>query len=65
MVTPVSRFEQTLSTAETLSVDEQEALIQILQRRLAERRQAEIAANIVQAKADDQAAKCFAATLNK
>ncbi|MGG6270078.1 hypothetical protein ACQ4M3_32675 [Leptolyngbya sp. AN03gr2] len=47
-----SKFEQTLSEIDALSFEEQESLIQIVQRRLAERRRAEIAANIAQAKTE-------------
>jgi ribosomal protein S1 len=44
-----SNFGRVLDDVEALSVDEQEALIQVVQRRLTERRQEEIAATIAQA----------------
>lgn len=59
IVSQISKFEQTLSEIDTLSLEEQESLIQIVQRRLAERRRAEIAANIAQAKAEYAAGRVF------
>lgn len=41
-----SRFNQVLESIEKLSIDEQEALIQVVQRRIVEQRRDEIAENI-------------------
>jgi len=47
-MTSVSRLDQVLESIENLSVDEQEALIDLIRHRLAERRRSEIVANIAQ-----------------
>ncbi len=47
-----SKFQQVLENVESLSLDEQEALIDLVCRRLKERRREEIAANIAQAQID-------------
>jgi len=47
-----SKFQQVLENVESLSLDEQEALIDLVCRRLKERRREEIAANITQAQID-------------
>ncbi|WP_238393129.1 hypothetical protein [Myxacorys almedinensis] len=59
MMSQSSKFEQTLSEIDALSLEEQESLIQIVQRRLAERRRVEIAANIAQAKTEYAAGRVF------
>lgn len=64
-MTPTSSFERVLDSVEALSVDEQEALIQLVQRRLTERRREEIAANIARARSDYQAGKVFRGTLEQ
>ena len=43
-------FNGALEAVESLSIDDQAALLEIIQRRLIEHRQTEIASNIVQAK---------------
>lgn len=43
---PVSHFETVLESVETLPAEDQRVLIELLRRRLAEQRRAEIAANI-------------------
>lgn len=48
-MTPVSKFQEVLESIEVLSISEQEALIYIVQRRLAKQRRKQIAANIGQA----------------
>ena len=45
---PVSKFQEVLASVDTLSVDEQEMLIDIIKKRLAESTRSEIAANIAQ-----------------
>ena len=52
-----SRFEEVLENVEALSVDEHEVLIDVVRRRLTERRRAEIAANISQAQVEYQASQ--------
>ena len=64
-MTQISNFERVLDSVEALSVDEQEALIQLVQRRLTERRREEIAANIAQAKAEYQAGTVFRGTVDQ
>ncbi len=59
----VSNFEKVLESVEALSVDEQEVLIDLVQRRLVERRRSEIEAHIAQAKAEYQAGKVFRGTV--
>lgn len=61
----ISNFERVLDSIEALSVDEQEALIQLVQRRLTERRREEIAANIAQARAEYQAGTVFRGTVDQ
>ena len=58
-----SRFEQVLESIETLSLDEQEALIQLVQRRLAEKRRNEIAENIAQAQVEYRSGQVFRGTV--
>ena len=64
-MTQISNFERVLDSVEALSVDEQEALIQLVQRRLTERRREEIAANIAQARAEYQAGTVFRGTVDQ
>jgi hypothetical protein len=52
-------FNAALDTIESLSMEDQEALIAILQRRFIDRRRAEIATHIAQAKAEYQAGQVF------
>ncbi|HYX18814.1 MULTISPECIES: hypothetical protein [unclassified Nostoc] len=64
-MTSVSRLDQVLESIENLSVDEQEALIDLIRHRLAERRRSEIAANIAQAQVEYQAGKVFRGTVTQ
>lgn len=59
----VSKFEQVLESVEALSVDEQEVLIDVVRRRLTERRRAEIATNIAQAQVEYQAGQLLRGTV--
>jgi len=59
----ISRFDRVLESIETLSLDEQEALIDLVKRRLAEKRREEIAANIAQAQAEYQSERIFRGTV--
>ena len=60
-----SRFEQVLESVESLSIDEQETLLDLVRRRLVERRREEIAANIAQAKVEYQVGKVFRGTVEQ
>ncbi len=53
-MTQFSKFQQVLENVESLSLDEQETLIDLVCCRLKERRRDEIAANIAQAQIDYQ-----------
>jgi hypothetical protein len=59
-----SVFNSVLNSIEALSPEDQEALITLVQKRLVETRRAEIAANIVQAKAEYQAGQVFRGTVD-
>jgi hypothetical protein len=52
-------FNKALDTVESLSIEDQEALVAILQKRFIDRRRAEIATHITQAKAEHQAGQIF------
>jgi len=52
-------FNAALDAIESLSIADQEALIAILQKRFVDRRRAEIAAHITQAKAEYQEGQVF------
>jgi hypothetical protein len=52
-------FNEALDAIDALSIEDQEALIAILQKRLIDRRRAEIATHITQAKAEYQAGQVF------
>ena len=52
-------FNGALDAIESLSIEDQEALITIIQKRIIDRRRAEIATHIVQSKAEDQAGQVF------
>ncbi|QSJ16293.1 hypothetical protein JYQ62_31875 [Nostoc sp. UHCC 0702] len=60
-----STFDSILDAIETLSVDEQTALLGIMHRRLSDRRRAEIAANIAQGKQDYKKGNVFRGTVNE
>ncbi len=60
-----STFNQVLENIESLSIEDQEALMDLMQRRFVERRRAEIAANITQAKEEYQADQVFRGTFDE
>ncbi|MGB7711554.1 MAG: hypothetical protein WBL95_18800 [Microcoleus sp.] len=60
-----STFYSILDEIETLSIDEQTALLVIMHRRLSDRRRTKIAANIAQGKQDYQSGKVFRGTVNE
>lgn len=60
-----STFDSILDAIETLSLDEQTALIGIIHRRISDRRRSEIAANIAQGKEDYKKGKVFRGTVDQ
>lgn len=58
-------FDHILELVETLSDDEQQTLIRLLQQRRVERRRDEIAANIARANADYQQGEVFRGTVDE
>lgn len=59
----ISRLDRVLESIETLSLDEQEALIDLVQRRLAEKRREEIGAKITKSQAEYQSGQVFRGTV--
>ena len=59
---PVKTFGQVLESADQLSVEEQETLVAILGRRLAEQRRAELVLAVKEARAEYKAGRCHAAS---
>ncbi len=55
-------FGDVLESAEELSRDDQETLLSILQRRLAERRRAELVRTVEEARREHKSGRCRAAT---
>ncbi len=60
---PVSSFAQTLDAIESLPVEEQEDVLEVLQRRLAERRRAELIAIVKQSRNEFAAGRCKPASV--
>ncbi|NET91482.1 MAG: hypothetical protein F6K45_25950 [Kamptonema sp. SIO1D9] len=60
-----STFDSILDEVETLSLEEQTALVGIIQRRIKDRRRAEIAANIAQGKHEYNKGNVFRGTVNE
>lgn len=59
----VSKLDQVLESVDRLPVEDQEILVELVQRRLVERRREEIAQNIAQAQADCDAGNVFRGTV--
>ena len=59
----MTSFAQTLDVIESLPVDEQEDVLEVLQRRLAERRRAELVATVKQSRKEFAAGKCKPASV--
>ena len=59
----MSSFAQTLDVLESLPVDEQEGVLEILQRRVAEHRRAELIATVKQSRKEFAAGKCKPASV--
>lgn len=64
-MTQAPRFEALLESVEALSVEEQELLIDLVHRRLVERRRAEITVNITKAQEEYQAGKVQRGTVDE
>ena len=64
-MTQITSFNEILESVEQLSVEDQEALIDLVRRRLVERRRAEIAANIVKAQEEYQTGQVFRGTVDE
>lgn len=58
----MTKFAQVLDSADALAVEEQESLVEVLQRRLAERRRAELVEAVKAARREFKAGKCKPAT---
>ena len=63
-MTQTTQFDQILEIIDHLSLEEQEDLIQIVQRRKTERRREEIARNLAQAQEDYQRENTFRGTVD-
>lgn len=64
-MTQAPRFEALLESVEALSVEEQELFIDLVRRRLVERRRAEIAVNITRAQEEYQAGQVQRGTVDE
>ncbi|HEY9823033.1 MAG TPA: hypothetical protein V6D35_20010 [Candidatus Sericytochromatia bacterium] len=64
-MTQISDFNEILESVEKLSVEDQKALLDVVQRRLVERRRAEIAKNIVKAQEEYQAGQVIRGTVDE
>ncbi|MGC1309303.1 MAG: hypothetical protein WA885_18945 [Phormidesmis sp.] len=60
---PVSKLDQVLESIEVLSFEDQEMLIDLVHRRLVERRRDEIAKHIAQAEKDHKTNRVFRGTV--
>ena len=58
----MTKFAQVLDSADGLDIAEQESLVEVLQRRLAEHRRAELAAAVKSARHEFKAGRCRPAT---
>ena len=65
LMTQTSRLEQAIENVEALSLEEQETLINVVQRRLIEKRRDEIASNIAQAQVEYESGKVFRGTIDQ
>lgn len=59
----MTSFAQTLDVIESLPVAEQEGVLEVLQRRLAERRRAELIATVKESRKEFAAGKCKPASV--
>ena len=59
----MTSFSHTFDVIESLPVDEQEGVLEVLQRRLAERRRAELVATVKQSRKEYAAGKCKPASV--
>jgi hypothetical protein len=61
----VKSFGEVLESADALSLDEQESLVSILQRRLREQRRDELVKAVEEARAEFKRGRCRPATVNE
>jgi len=61
-ITTMTKFAQVLDSTDGLAFEEQESLVEVLQRRLAEHRRAELVAVVKSAKQEFKAGRCRPAT---
>lgn len=61
----MSSFSDVVDAADELSVEEQETLLAILRRRLAERRRAELVREVAEARAEHQAGRSHPASVSE
>lgn len=61
----VSKLNQVLESVEELSIEDQEMLVDLIRKRLIERRRDEMAQNIVQAQKDYEAGNVFRGTIDE
>lgn len=64
-MTQTSRLEQVIEIVEALSSEEQETLINVVKRRLIEKRRDEIASNIAQADMEYNSGEVFRGTIDQ
>ncbi|HAA30015.1 MAG TPA: hypothetical protein DCE56_22920 [Cyanobacteria bacterium UBA8553] len=64
-MTQITSFNEILESVEKLSVEDQEALIDLVRRRLVERRRSEIATHIVKAQEEYQTGQVMRGTVDE
>ena len=64
MINPAHRFQDVLDAASNLSLDEQQTLLSILQRRIAELERVRIAQDVAEARREFQGGSCEAMSLD-
>ena len=60
----MGNFSDVVDAADNLSVDEQEALVEILRRRIAERRHADLLRDVADAREEFNAGRCRAVSVD-
>jgi hypothetical protein len=65
LMAQTSRLEQAIESVEALSSEEQETLINVVKRRLIERRRDQIASNIAQSQLEYDSGKVFRGTIDQ
>ncbi|OKH55599.1 hypothetical protein NIES2101_04090 [Calothrix sp. HK-06] len=64
-MTQIYRLEQAIENVEALSLEEQETLINVVKRRLIEKRRDKIASNIAQSQLEYDSGKVFRGTIDE